>query len=429
MAHIIIRNVGPVNEVEFDLNKVNVIIGPQSSGKSTIDKIACYCSWVEKRASQDLSFDFFKRDDNFIKELVRFHKIEGYLKPTSYISYKSEVINIEYTHEPKQLSMDWVERYEFENSKIAYIPAERNLVAAIPNWFEVKLHDNNTLSYMKDWGESRQIHTKETPFQIPGIEAAYYYEGGNDYVKTDDNGILLLTNTSSGYQSIIPLNVLLHYLTTWIYNNDSPTSVEKEKRMNHIIDQLYENLVLNEVDIDISNKEDLSKFFEEFMTTNASSKLGCLRDTWSHTWKRFTVHGYSRLFIEEPEQNLFPSTQMALIYNMLELLNNPDKDHKLFITTHSPYILYALNNCILGGLIQDNIPTDIFSEISFKNSFVNPKDVSVWEMKDGKFNTYDGHDRIQDEDGLIRKNYFDDIMGELMNDFNSLLNYYENDDE
>ena len=194
-------------------------------------------------------------------------------------------------------------------------------------------------------------------------------------------------------------------------------------------DKLAKNFVWNKVDVDILSNESVQNFFEEFRTADSSSELGNLRNTWSHIWERFNKYGYSRLFIEEPEQNLFPSTQMALVYNMLELLNNPDKDHKLFITTHSPYILYALNNCILGGLIKDNIPADILLDISFRNSFVNPKDVSVWEIKDGKFNIYEDRDRIQDEDGLIRKNYFDDIMSDLMSDFNSLLNYYENDDE
>ena len=36
MAHIIIKNIGPIKEVELDLNKINVFMGPQSSGKSTI---------------------------------------------------------------------------------------------------------------------------------------------------------------------------------------------------------------------------------------------------------------------------------------------------------------------------------------------------------------------------------------------------------
>ena len=49
MAHLIIKNIGPINEVEFDLNKINIFMGPQSSGKSTIAKIVSYCAWLEKR--------------------------------------------------------------------------------------------------------------------------------------------------------------------------------------------------------------------------------------------------------------------------------------------------------------------------------------------------------------------------------------------
>ena len=49
MATITIKNVGPVKEAHFELNKINVFMGPQSSGKSTIAKIISYCQWVEKR--------------------------------------------------------------------------------------------------------------------------------------------------------------------------------------------------------------------------------------------------------------------------------------------------------------------------------------------------------------------------------------------
>ena len=241
---------------------------------------------------------------------------------------------------------------------------------------------------MRDWGESRQIHTVDNPFQIPGINAAYYYEGGNDYVITNDNGTLLLTNTSSGYQSVIPLNVLLHYLITWIYNNDIPTSVEKANRISHLNSILSEKVVWDNVDINRHDKESVQNFLDEFIKSDTSSKWIDLRNTWIKTWERFNKYGYSRLFIEEPEQNLFPRTQMALVYNILELLNSTNKDHKLFLTTHSPYVLYAINNCILGGLVRDNIPDDILSSISFRNSFINPQSVSVWELKEGKFNTY-----------------------------------------
>jgi predicted ATPase len=429
MAHIVIRDIGPIVEVEFELNRINVIIGPQSSGKSTIDKIACYCSWVEKRASQDQSFDFFYNDGAFLRELIRFHKIEGYLKPTSYIHYTSEVIDIEYAHSTGKLNMSWVDLYAFQNSKIAYIPAERNVVAAIPNWFDVKLFDNNTLNYMREWGESRQIHTKDIPFSVSGIDASYYYENGNDYVKVDgEDKPLLLTNTSSGYQSVIPLSVLFYYLTNWIYDHDLPTSFERDQRRSALLTKL-DNIFMLDKAPNRESEESLRAFVKEVFNADYESEFGILRRRWWDARKRFSEYGFSKFFIEEPEQNLFPETQMVLLYSMLEAFNKTDRPHQLFITTHSPYILYALNNCILGGLLKDRIPEEILKDIACKNSFTDPRNVSVWEIKYGRFNPYSDRKTIQDEDGLIRGNYFDNIMKGLMKDFNSMLNFYEKEDE
>ena len=42
MAHLSIRNVGPVRDIDIDLNRINVFIGPQSCGKSTIAKIISF---------------------------------------------------------------------------------------------------------------------------------------------------------------------------------------------------------------------------------------------------------------------------------------------------------------------------------------------------------------------------------------------------
>jgi hypothetical protein len=56
---------------------------------------------------------------------------------------------------------------------------------------------------------------------------------------------------------------------------------------------------------------------------------------------------------------------------------------------------------------------------------LNPKDVSVWSIKDGYLRNDKGevHKTIQDGRGLIRKNYFNDVMKKVMGDFNALLDY------
>lgn len=56
MSRLIIKNIGPIKDVDIKLNKVNVFIGQQSSGKSTIAKIISFCSWLEKKFTMKKCF-------------------------------------------------------------------------------------------------------------------------------------------------------------------------------------------------------------------------------------------------------------------------------------------------------------------------------------------------------------------------------------
>ena len=71
MRRLIIRNVGPVKSVDVQLNKVNVFIGPQSSGKSTIAKVLSTCSWVEKEVATTMNDSFVADTDAFAKLSLR----------------------------------------------------------------------------------------------------------------------------------------------------------------------------------------------------------------------------------------------------------------------------------------------------------------------------------------------------------------------
>ena len=53
--------------------------------------------------------------------------------------------------------------------------------------------------------------------------------------------------------------------------------------------------------------------------------------------------------------------------------------------------------------------------------------MSVWSIKDGCLVNDKGEPdkTIQDERGLIRKNYFNDVMKDVMSEFNTLLTFME----
>lgn len=78
MPTIEIKNIGPIREVvEIPLNKVNVFMGPQSSGKSTIAKIISFCTWVEKDVAIRQFLSEYQENKTYFRErLESFHKIK-----------------------------------------------------------------------------------------------------------------------------------------------------------------------------------------------------------------------------------------------------------------------------------------------------------------------------------------------------------------
>ena len=68
MSTITIKNIGPIKEVvEISLNRINVFMGPQSSGKSTIAKIISFCTWVEKDVATSQSLSEYQENKRYFR--------------------------------------------------------------------------------------------------------------------------------------------------------------------------------------------------------------------------------------------------------------------------------------------------------------------------------------------------------------------------
>ena len=77
MDRLIIDNIGPISHIDIPINRVNVIIGKQSSGKSTIAKVLSFCLWLEKDIVAHQDKDYI--DSELLKkELLNYHKIANY---------------------------------------------------------------------------------------------------------------------------------------------------------------------------------------------------------------------------------------------------------------------------------------------------------------------------------------------------------------
>jgi AAA15 family ATPase/GTPase len=425
MEHLKIQHVGAIHDVGIDLKKINVIIGPQSSGKSTICKIACYCSWVEKHVCLNQSFDFFENGKTFYEELVRFHKLKGYFHTDSYIEYENDTVKFSYSHKTGKPVFEWKERYEYRRAKIAYIPSERNLVSVIPNWFEVKFDDNNIRSFMSDWADARTNYTRENPLPVLKLGVNYYFDEASGRSIVVDGAVTLdLTNTSSGLQSVIPLEMMVDYLTTCIYKNKATKrSVIDEERDHKLAERLYEDL------FNLDKLHFPAEGGPHFFYIAPSNVLHIFRsqgefDRYSSMKSRMLEVQHTKLYVEEPEQNIFPETQRDLLYYFIETVKTRDA-HALFITTHSPYILSALNNCLVGYMVQEKMPKEEREALKSNRAWIDPASVAAHEITpEGTLKPVQNK-----ETGTIGKHYFNRINNEIMDEYYDMLNYLEADDK
>ena len=316
MRRIVVRNFGPIEQAEVELKRVNIIIGPQSAGKSCLLKVACYCTWVEKRIQIAQSADSLKQISqspdspkgclHFCYLLEQFHRLKGYMRGDSYISYESDCMAFSYAQATGTFGFRWKDaRWEYLRPRVSYIPAERNMVAAIPNWFEVKLPDDNIRSFLQDWDAARKSFPKVEVLNL-GVWYRYDTSNGADKVVVDGAAELDFSNTSSGLQAVIPILVHLSHLTCIECGQSSPASIQK-------------------LDEDRQFLEKIPKEFDE--------------ERRSRVAESFTQPQRCEIFLEEPELSLFPPTQAQLVDWLLEHVAK--EENSLSVATHSPYILTA----------------------------------------------------------------------------------------
>lgn len=389
MRHLIINHFGPLTEVEIELKRVTLLIGPQSSGKSTVLKVACFCDWLERRIQMTQEPERYCNSSVINNNLIAFHRLEGFMKDNSYLSYESDTMSFSYDAKKRKFNFAWKKggkRWAYKRAKIAYCPAERNLLASIPNWYQISMENNNILSFMKEWEFARKSFTKKE--SIIGLPFDYKYnpEDSSDLIVLPDGKELKLTNASSGLQSLTPLFVMIKYLTGGIF---------KKKYSN------VEDAVL---------KDHLEQVVQEFFP----SLERC----------RKVVNGimelhHTDMFIEEPEAHLFPSTQKEFVYVLADLLNgNSRRKHTCVIATHSPYLMTAFNNLIQAGetaSASEENNQKVAERFPVKRR-LRFDDVAAFSMKDGKAES------IMDDDfKMISAEDLDSASREISDDFNFLL--------
>lgn len=410
MCKIRIKNFGPIkdgyseNGGWMDIKKVTVFIGNQGSGKSTVAKLISIFMWLEKSIVRgDLSEDL--NSYKGLDDILRFHRIENYLKTNTQVSYKGLAYNFimikSYTSNSPLFEVEKQKIDKINQPKIMYVPSERNFLSAISNISKVTDYIVGSLKNYSIEFRDAQIAYKDKQIALPINNASIYYDAKEDenYIRFDDKR-LRLTEASSGFHSIVPLYWVSKYLIDFLKLGEI-----------RLIDRLSP-------DQTVRRRNELNELNKEFISEDV------LKQKENQINAKYICNHFVNI-VEEPEQNLFPSSQKLMLESLLSF-NNENENNKLIITTHSPYLINYLTHSVKAAMVLKQIELsslkvelrDRLESIVPSHSTVNAEDWVVYELneRDGsiiKLNDYKGLPSDQ--------NYLNEKMAEGNEIFGKLL--------
>lgn len=427
MRKLTITNVGPITQTAtIEYERFCILIGPQSNGKSTIAKILSTCMWLEKEACTTLKNDVVK-DGNGFKQLVEdFHRMHNYIHPdSSIIEYYSPFVKIVYNK--GDFSMSFEDNFSYARLKITYVPSDRNVIT-MKDIEKRDLDPTNFRSFLFDWLETNRNFDTKHKATILNLGIKYYFDAEAKErmdMLTHENGVtydIPLYDASSGMQSLVPMNVLMHYLVTdYFVNYGKGVSFEQQQKNVHLAWEIARVITAEQYPDEV-NQKDIRTVYNDLIKSKADEgdlKAIELMVKMNRLYKRLSNPQSISFILEEPEQNLFPHTQVDLFNDIIKLCNS-EHSSSVFITTHSPYLLAAANILLFMGKMNEfGIEMEKLEELTSFNTLIHKGEFTAYSVSDGTCEPI-----IDEKTGLIKENELDSASDYNAEVFDRLYQLY-----
>lgn len=373
MQHITIRHFGPINEIDVDLDKnMEMIIGPQASGKSTFSKTVFFCKKIRDYFLQYLNSimntEYWYSDElyvNFLKFIRR--PFMGYFGTTKHM----ESFEIKYYYQKETNRYVSIGLDKDHYAKFTFSYAMRNEICdMIKQAVTVAAHSKHSPfaeAYLKQTGflEKMMVPVKEIFCDYDKL--IYIPAGRNLLAIIPDSFGNKSVSMQGGIEvesqvDITQIDLITQEFIQYIreIRSDFGTKLEeitqnylktvKGQIRNHDV-ELACTLIREILRADYICDKDGEKLFydEEHWVKLMFGSSGQQEILWALNIIFLAILKNEKTFLvfEEPESHLFPDSQET-IAELVALLIYSSKS-QVIITTHSPYMLTAVNLLIYSG--------------------------------------------------------------------------------
>ncbi|MDO5156752.1 MAG: AAA family ATPase [Eubacteriales bacterium] len=422
MQNIYIKNLGPIKEIHMDINRINLLIGEQATGKSTIAKGIYFFRLIKTNVIDYLcqlsdgisisNINNVNKDVRCVKVLkgqfkdifVRLFGKSWDLKDDMYLKYHfSDDIWIDVAlknGQKKYLSVRF-------SKKLNY--AIRELEGQVRKISEASAKTITSIAFATaERIRNHEIIKKSVNEIFNDEEETYYIPAGRSLLTTMANSKSLIMTAGKNMDLITEqfmqiIDNIRGYFKEGLSSAHKYYPDGKRKyNMQYLIAEIIEML----------HGEYFFENGEEYLLiddkTNNNGKIeinfassGQQEILWLINYLYVLILRKEKAFviIEEPEAHIYPSLQKKIVELIIMFANL--NESKVLLTTHSPYVLNAVNNAYYAGVLCQE-KQQIESEIE--------KIIGRYKMIHyGALSAY----KIQHENNAQLENLFDDEAREI----------------
>ena len=339
-------------------------------------KLVSTFTWMEKVLVRgDISLNKKTDSTSYFRQCLEFHRIHNYLKPETEIHFNGIRYNFHFSEGNFSIEQK-DEAIDYSMPKIMYVPAERNFLTVIEHPDTLKEIPDSLYVLFSEYDKARNSLRKDMTLPINGY--AFHYDKLNNVSWLTGNGFKVrMTEAASGFQSLIPMTVVTHYITHIIRKGEKTST---NLQVNNAIEKRIAAILAD---------NSIDENMRRLLISQQSFLL---------TYSKFVN------IVEEPEQNLFPSAQRSILYDLFAAYNE-NSNNQLIITTHSPYLIDYTTLAVKAATIttKDEEQASILEKIVPQKSRLNGNDICLYQIQDGRITALEKYDNMPSDDNLLNR--------------------------
>ena len=422
-----VDNFSVIKHAKLDFGKITVLIGPQSSGKSLLCKLAYFLSkqTTDHALTAILSRDTFEEfKSTLISEFTNRFPTDTWKCADANVIFESSsyCVQIIGTAEEDGFNV----RIEFSDQFESLFSTLSDQIQGAPD------SGADSRKYIVEQVEARMNLILTETF----VHRSLYIPGGRSFFANQSLGFTALKNPDID-PLIRDFSLEVSWGDSWKPN---PIAGEKALRVLHEIRQEMNSIAGGH----IVGRNTSARFVRAFdrraiplnllssgtqellpllnvigqLATGQRDRIIFPRPNNLAAMPREIILSKGLIYLEEPEANVFPDTQNKLVRLFAWLSYEPTLDFSWVITTHSPYILSAFGDLVKAGKVGAESPEHhaAVSKVIPEKYWIAPDDFAAYKIENGKLESI--YDR---KTGQIDGDYLDDVSGKISDELGQLL--------